>query len=157
MTAQSQFGLENILVKNLSLEIPENIVAPTFGQGSEPTLQMELRNHSRPLSQDNMAEVVLEATVRVKSGDELQLLIEIAQAGIFRVQEEDAEKRQQLLGILAPEILYPYLSQLLSDMMGRAGAPRIFLPPFNFKAVYAKKQEALKQKLEADGGNTPNA
>lgn len=152
----SNFRLENILVKNLSLEIPKNVVTPSFSK--DPTVQFELRNSSRPLSRDNYAEVLLEGTVRVRNGDEdLQLLIEVSQAGIFMLDEPDSEKRQRLLNIRAPEALYPYLSQLVADLMMRAGSPRIFLPPFNFESVYDKKRELLQKKMaeeENAGGNS---
>ena len=142
---QTQFRLDNILVKNLSLEMPENIVTPVYG--SEPTVQLELRNTSRALSRDNFSEVVLEATVRIRNGEDLQLLIEMSQAGIFYIEETDTEKRQILLNVHAPEILYPYLTHLIVDLMIKAGAPRIFLPPFDFRAVYEKRRELLQKKL----------
>lgn len=151
------FRLENMLIKNLSLEIPENIVAPTFTKEKEPNLQMELRNHSRPLSNSSYNEVILEATVRVKSGDDLQILIEVTQSGIFYVKEEDTEKRQLLLGVLSPEILYPYVSQIIADLLNKAGAPKIFLPPFNFKAIYEKKRQSMLEKLQKDEVPSKNA
>ena len=151
---QRDFRLENILVKNLSLEIPKNVVTPSFEK--EPTVQLELRNSSRPLSRDNYCEVLLEVTARVRSGENLQLLIEVSQAGIFFVGENDGDKRQSLLNVKAPEMLYPYLSSLVADLMSRAGSPRIFLPPFDFQAVYEKRQLLMKAQLEGndDGGKT---
>ncbi len=151
------FRLENMLIKNLSLEIPENIVVPTFSKDKEPNLQMELRNNSRPLSNSDYTEVVLEAIVRVKSGEEIQILIEVTQSGIFYIKEEDAEKRQLLSGVLAPEILYPYVSQIISDLLGKAGVPKIFLPPFNFKAIYEKKRRSMLEKLKNDEQTNQNA
>ena len=140
--------LETILVKNLSLEIPENVVSPTFSQ--KPEIQLELRSKTRPLNRDDYYEVQLEATARVKNGDALQVLIELQQAGIFYLEEPDRDKRQEFLGIQAPTILYPYFTQLMSDLLAHAGAPRIFLPPFDFKPAYEKKQEILREKLAQD-------
>jgi len=152
---QEKYRLENILVKNLSLEIPTNVVTPSFDK--EPTVQLELRNSSRPLSRENYCEVLLEVTARVRSGENLQLLIEVAQAGIFHVDENDGEKRQTFLNVKAPEILYPHLSYLVSDLMSRAGAPRIFLPPFDFQTVYDKRRQMMKAQLEEGGSGTTNA
>ena len=75
------FRMENMLVKNLSVEMPDNVVAPEFA--NNPNVQLELRNSSRPLSRDNYYEVLLDATVRVRADEEIQLLIEASQAGIF--------------------------------------------------------------------------
>ncbi len=145
------FRLENMLVKNLSVEMPDAIVAPEFN--NNPNVQLELRNSSRPLSRDNYYEVLLDATVRVRSEEETQLLIEASQSGIFFVDNIGAEERHRLMNIHAAEMLYPYLSQLISDMMSRAGAPRIFLPPFNFRAVYEEKRRAMEKKLAEEGGD----
>ena len=148
---QQNFRLDNILVKNLSLEMPKDIVTPAFG--NEPSVQLELRNATRLLSQTNYAEVVLEATVKVQNDDKIQLLIEVSQAGIFFVDQPDTELRQELLNIQAPELLYPYLSHLIADLMMRAGAPRMFLPPFNFRTVYERKKQLLEEKLANDQNN----
>ena len=79
--AEVVFRIENIVIKNLSLETPENVVTPTFKE--DPVIKLELRNSSRPLSRDHYYEVVLETTMRAQSGDEVQLLVEVSQAGIF--------------------------------------------------------------------------
>lgn len=146
------FRLENTLIKNLSLEIPESVVTPTFTK--EPAVNLEIRNSSRSLSRDDYMEVLLEATARVRSGDDLQLLIEVSQSGIFFIQHESDDIRRYLINVQAPELLYPYLSQVVSEMMMRAGAPRIFLPPFDFKQVYEKKREAQQSALAASGNTT---
>ena len=145
------FRMENMLVKNLSVEMPDNVVAPEFA--NNPNVQLELRNSSRPLSRDNYYEVLLDATVRVRADEEVQLLIEASQAGIFFVQNAATEERRLLLNVHAAEMLYPYLSQLICDLMTRAGAPRIFLPPFNFRAVYQEKRRVMKEKLAEENGD----
>lgn len=143
MTASVNYRLETILVRNVSLEIPENIVMPEFKE--KPEVQMELRNKSRALAGGAHYEVILEVTARIKSGANLQILIEIEQGGVFYLEGADAQQRQHFLGIAAPTMLYPYLTQLMGDLMSRAGAPRVFLPPFDFAAVHAKKQQMQQE------------
>lgn len=145
------FHLDNILIKNLSLEMPQDIVTPTFG--NEPSIQLELRNNARALSRKNCSEVVLEATVKVNNDNKIQLLLEVSLSGIFFIDQPDAQRRQEVINIHAPELLYPYLSHLISDLMMRAGAPRMFLPPFNFRNVYERKQQFMKEKLAQDAGS----
>lgn len=140
------FRLDSIVVKNLSLEIPENVVAPVFTK--KPEVQLELRNKSRPLNRDHYYEVQLEAAVHIKSSGELQVLIEVQQAGIFYFEEKAGQRQQEFLGIHAPTMLYPYLTYLVGDLMSHAGAPRVFLPPFNFALAYEKKQELMQKKLQ---------
>lgn len=152
---QTVFRLENILVKNLSLEIPPAVVSPAFKQ--EPTVKLELRNTARELNRENYHEVVLEITLRLFSGEDLQLLIETSQAGVVFLQNAHGRVREEILNINAPEMLYPYASQMIGDLLMRAGAPRLFLPPFNFRALYAKKREAAEKKLAAEtASQTPS-
>ncbi|MBE8159035.1 MAG: protein-export chaperone SecB [Betaproteobacteria bacterium] len=143
--AQTVFRLENILVKNLSLEIPSSVVSPAFKR--EPTVKMELRNAARGLNRENYYEVTLEITLRLFSGEELQLLLETSQAGVIFLQNAEGRLREEILNINAPEMLYPYAGQLVSDLLMRAGAPRLFLPPFNFRALYEKKRAVVEEKM----------
>lgn len=141
--------VENIIVKSLSLEMPDKVVAPAFKE--KPAVKMEMRNSSRRLSQENYYEVTLEMTFRAESGGETQLLIEAVQSGILFLQNADGAAREEALNIRVPEMLYPYLCQLTSDLMQRAGAPRMFLPPFNFRELHLQKKRALKEKLASEG------
>lgn len=144
-TARSPvFRVENMLVKNISLEIPDSIEAPAFR--GEPAIRMEMRNRARALSRPNCHEVVLEVTARVNDGDETQLLVEVSQAGVFFIQGETPEERELLLNVHAPETLYPYVAQMLADLAARAGAPRFFPPPFNFRALYGQKRRAVAKR-----------
>ena len=137
------FRIDNISVKNISLEIPENLVAPDFG--AAPHLNLEIRNTQRELSQSGSFEAALEITARVKNGDKTQLLIEITQAGVFRIDNANADTRRFLLTVAAPEMLYPYAAQMIGDLLQKAGGPRLFLPPFNFRELYEKKRALLKK------------
>lgn len=148
MSEKVAFRLETLGVKNLSVEVPESVVTPKFED--QPEVQLEMRSKTRPLSRDYYHEVVLEVTARVKNGSDLQVLIEVQHAGIFYVESDNSERRQRFLGIHAPTMMYPYLSHLIGEMMSYAGAPRVFLPPFDFAVVYEKKRELLRRKLEED-------
>ena len=138
------FRVENMLVKNISLEIPDSIEAPAFR--GEPAIRMEMRNRVRALPRPNCHEVVLEVTARVNDGDKTQLLVEVSQAGVFFIQGETPEQREVLLNVHAPETLYPYVAQMLADLAARAGSPRFFPPPFNFRALYDQKRRAVAKR-----------
>lgn len=136
------FRIDNILVKSVSLEIPENLVAPDFG--AAPHLNLEIRNTQRELSHPGAFEAAIEITARVTNGEKTQLLIEITQAGAFRIENANADARRFLLAVAAPETLYPYAAQMIGDLLQKAGGPRLFLPPFNFRELYEKKRAMLK-------------
>lgn len=139
------FRMENILIKNLSLETPGKTPSPSLG--NNPTVKMEIRNAVQSLTQENYYEVTLEVTCRLFDGEEVQILVEASQAGIVFLDQADARQREIALNIHTPEILYPYLCQLVGDLLTRAGAPRLFLPPVNFRALYERTKRAQEKKL----------
>lgn len=148
------FRVENMFVKNISLEIPDRVDFPTFR--AEPAIRMEMRNRARAYPRPNCHEVVLEVTARVNDGDDTQVLVEVAQSGVFFIQGETPRQREVMLNVHAPEILYPYVAQLLADLAARAGAPRFFPPPFNFRALYEQKRRAVDGHEKSPHTPTPS-
>ena len=145
---QPLLKVENIFVKGVSLEIGEGIVVPTFQKA--PHVNLEIRNTLRPLSEEGTTEVALEITARIEEEGKTVILVEVIQTGIFNISNAGANERQLLLNIAAPEMLYPYACQTISDLMSKAAMPRIFLPPVNFKDIYRQKTELLKKEGGAE-------
>ena len=55
-----------------------------------------------------------------------------------------------ILGIACPNILYPYVREVVSDIVVRAGFPPVMLTPVNFEALFqAQKQAQAEQQKEA--------
>ncbi|HRQ05137.1 MAG TPA: protein-export chaperone SecB [Nitrosomonas halophila] len=147
MTEQQQpvFVIEKIYVKDLSLEIPN---APhIFLDREAPEVNLQLATKDAVIEGD-IHEVVLTATVtaRLKEKDKVMFLVEVHQAGIFRIRNVPGDDIEPVLGILCPNILFPYLRETVSDVVTRAGFPAVILNPVNFEAVYQQK----KQQQQAD-------
>ena len=71
-------------------------------------------------------------------------LIEAKQAGIFQVRNLPPEEQETVLGVVCPNILYPYLREVVSDVAVRAGFAPVLLNPINFESLY------LQQKQQGD-------
>ena len=56
-----------------------------------------------------------------------------------------------LLGTQCPNILFPYVRQLLSDLIQAGGFPAFLLQPLNFEGLYA---ENLRQRAAQQGAGT---
>lgn len=142
MTEQQQpvFVIEKIYVKDLSLEIPN---APhIFLDREAPEVNLQLATKDAVIDGD-IHEVVLTATVtaRLKEKDKVMFLVEVHQAGIFRIRNVPGDDIEPVLGILCPNILFPYLRETVSDVVTRAGFPAVILNPVNFEAVYQQKKQ----------------
>ncbi len=144
---QPVFGIEKIYIKDLSLEIPH---APdVFLSGGQPEVEVQLHNESKPVA-DGLYQVVLTITVTAKSGDKTMFLVEVAQAGIFQIRNAPQSDLEPLFATACPNILFPYAREAVSDVVGRAGFPPVYLAPVNFDAIYMQRlqQEQAAPKIE---------
>ena len=142
---QSTFSIEKLYVKDLSLEVPH---APAvFLERESP--QIDLQMHSQASTvEDGVFEVTVTVTVTAKLEEKNKVifLIEVKQAGIFRIQNLPPEELDPVLGVVCPNILYPYLREVVSDVAVRAGFAPVLLNPLNFDALY---QQQKQQQVEA--------
>ena len=139
---QPIFAIEKIYVKDLSFEIPN---APMiFLERETPEINLHLGGKNQTI-EESLYEVLLTVTVTAKIKDKIMFLVEVQQAGIFRIQNLSNEEIDPVLGIGCPNILFPYLREVVSDVVTRAGFPPVILSPVNFEGIYQqKKAEANK-------------
>ena len=139
---QPVFAIEKIYIKDLSLEIPN---APNiFLERDTPEINMQLGGKNQRIDK-GLHEVLLTVTVTAKIKDKIMFLVEVQQAGIFRIRNVSDEEIDPVLGIGCPTILFPYLREAVSDVVTRAGFPPVILSPVNFEAIYQqKKQKQIK-------------
>ena len=141
------FSVEKIYVKDVSFEVPG---APAiYTENVQPELQLNLNQRVQRLG-ENAFEVVLGVTLTCKAGDKTAYVAEVQQAGIFGLMGLEAQAVDVLLGTQCPNILFPYVRQLVSDLVQAGGFPPFFLQPINFEALYA---ESLRQRAaQGDAG-----
>ncbi len=140
---QAVFTIEKIYTKDLSLEIPN---APQiFLEREAPAVDVQLHNESRQVD-EGIFESVITVTVTAKLGDKTMFLVEAAQAGIFAIRNVPQEHLGPVLGITCPNIVFPYVREVISDVVSRAGFPPVMLSPVNFEALYAQQEQAATQR-----------
>ncbi|TXI19781.1 MAG: protein-export chaperone SecB [Nitrosomonas sp.] len=140
--AQPVFVIEKIYVKDLSLEIPN---APAiFLERDTPEINMQLGGKNQNIDED-MFEVLLTVTITAKIKDKIMFLVEVQQAGIFRIRNLSDEEIDPVLGIGCPNILFPYLREVVSDIVTRAGFPPVILSPVNFEVIYQQKKAEMNK------------
>jgi preprotein translocase subunit SecB len=89
---------------------------------------------------DGIFEVTVTATVTTKVKDKVLFLVEAKQAGIFEIRNIPQEQMQGIIGIVCPQMIYPYLRAIVSDICTRAGFPPILLTEVNFQAMFEAQQ-----------------
>lgn len=141
--AQPVFGIEKLYVKDLSLEVPN---APEiFLEREQPQIEIQLNTGGRGVG-EGVFEVVLTVTVTAKMGEKTVFLVEVGQAGIFRIQNVPEDQMEPLIAVACPNILFPYAREAVSDAVSRAGFQPIVLQPVNFEGMYMQR---LQQQAEA--------
>ena len=147
------FTVEKIYVKDVSFEVPG---APAiYSENVQPELQLNLNQSVQRLN-ENAFEVVLAVTLTCKAGDKTAYVAEVKRAGVFGIAGLDPQMVDGLLGTQCPNILFPYIRQMLSDLIQAGGFPPFFLQPINFDGLYAEtlRQRAVQQ---ANGGELASA
>ena len=131
------FNMDKIYVKDLSLEIPN---APQiFLEREAPQIEVQLHTSADAIS-EGVFEVTVTATVTSKIADKVMFLIEAKQAGIFTIRNLPEAEKAPVLGVMCPNILFPYLRETISDVSVRAGFAPVLLSPINFDALYQQQQ-----------------
>jgi len=140
------FGIEKLYVKDFSVEVPN---APKiFLERENPEIAVQLNNETTPID-EGVFEVVLTVTVTAKIGDKTVFLVEVGQAGVFRIVNIPDEQMEPLLAVACPNVLFPYAREAVSDAILRAGFQPLVLQPVNFEAMYVARLEERQQQQSA--------
>jgi preprotein translocase subunit SecB len=143
--ADRQFAIQRIYTKDISFESPN---APqVFISEWEPKINVDLSTEIQALSQDTI-QVVLTVNVVAKHEEKTAFLVEVQQAGIFLAKGFSEEELEPLMGIGAPNALYPYAREVVSDLITRGSFPQFTLQPVNFEQMYAQQMASKNESAE---------
>jgi preprotein translocase subunit SecB len=143
------FQIQRMYLKDLSLEQP---TAPhILLEQTQPQVDINLTLSAENVT-DGIFEVCVTATVNTKVGDKTLFLVEAKQAGIFEIRNVPQDQVEGILGIVCPQMVYPYLRAIVSDVCTRAGFPPVLLTEVNFQAMF----EAQQAQRAAQGGQAVN-
>jgi preprotein translocase subunit SecB len=143
------FQIQRIYLKDLSLEQPNS--PQVLLEQTQPQVDIQLAMAAEGIA-NGIFEVAVTATVTTKVGEKVLFLVEAKQAGIFEIRNVPADQQQVILGVMCPQMLYPYLRAIVSDVCTRAGFPPILLAEVNFQAMF----EAQQQAQAGNGAGQPN-
>jgi len=143
------FQLQRCYLKDASLELPH---APRiFLEQQSPSIDVQLEVGNSSVL-DGIYEVVVRVTATAKLADKVLFLVEGKQAGIFEIRNVPKEQFEPIIGIVCPNIVYPYLRANVADLIARTGLPPIHLAEINFEALY---QQRLAQQAQGTNAAAP--
>lgn len=137
------FSIEKIYLKDVSVENPNAPQAYLWRES--PSVEIGLEQSADPI-EDGFHNVIVKITVTATIADKTMFLVEAAMGGIFQIRNIPEPELQPLLGVHCPNIIFPYVREIVSDAVQRMGFPAIYLQPINFEAIYqARVQQQLEQ------------
>jgi preprotein translocase subunit SecB len=142
------FNIQRMYLKDLSLEQP-NSPQILLEQG-QPQVDINLQMGAEQVA-DGVFEITVTATVTAKVKDKTLFLVEAKQAGIFEIRNVPQDQLQGIVSIVCPQMVYPYLRAIVSDVCTRAGFPPILLTEVNFQALFEAQQQQAA--AAANGGS----
>ncbi len=150
---QRQFLIQRIYTKDLSFETPGS--PAIFTVEWNPQYNLDFNTRATSLGNDHY-EVVLTITVTAKNGEEVGFLVEVQQAGIFLMQGFPEQEMGPMLGAFCPNTLFPYVREVVSDLVSKGSFPQLILSPINFDMIYAQQQQRMAQQAQqaAEAGET---
>lgn len=147
---EKQFSIQKIYTKDISFESPES--PQLFTEKWEPAVDFNLATNAAPI-ENAMFEVSLTVTVTVKTAGKVAYLVEATQAGIFSLAGFTDAEMGPMVGSFCPNILFPYVREVISDLVAKGGFPQLLLAPVNFDALYTQH---LQQAQQEAGSKTLN-
>jgi preprotein translocase subunit SecB len=137
---QPIFSLDKIYVKDISLELPN---APKiFLNREQPKIELKI-NFTNSKIDENVYQTLLHGIIDAKIGNEQMFLIEVDQAGIFTIKNIEPNWMEQIQNVECPNILFPYLREVVSDLTTKAGFLPVVLSPVNFAGLFEQQKKAM--------------
>jgi preprotein translocase subunit SecB len=138
-----QVTLQSVYLKDASYESPNGPRLPN-NQGWEPKFQLNMNTSTEELAAD-VREVLLTVTLEAKQGEATLYLVEVKQGGVFAISGASTEDLKRLIGSFCPSVLFPYVREVVSDLITKGGFPNFLLPLVNFEALLAQAIESPAQ------------
>lgn len=138
-----EFAIQRIYIRDLSFEAPHT--PDIFRTDWSPEVGLDLDTMVNKID-ETVFEVILKVTVTVKAKDKIAFLVEVQQAGIFTLKGFAQEQLPIMLSTFCPTVLFPYVREVVSDVVNRGTFPPLYLAPINFESLY---QQHLEQQQRA--------
>jgi preprotein translocase subunit SecB len=132
------FQIQRVYLKEASLEQPNS--PGILLQGEQPSVDIQLGVEASPVA-EGVYEVAVTATVHTQIADKTVFLVEAKQAGIFEIRNLPDDQMGPIVGVVCPQIVFPYLRGNVADIVQRAGFPPVHLAEINFQTMYEQQQQ----------------
>jgi len=137
---QPQFGVVKQFLKDISFECPNSNINV---EESKVETEISVGLETKSVGKDHF-EVCLMLNAKATYEEAIVYITEIKYAGVFIARNLPEEQLEMLLGIEAPQLLFPFARGLLMRVIAESGCAMPHIDPINFGHLYmqAKTQRA---------------
>lgn len=139
-------SLQTMYIKDVSFEAP-NSPGVFLEEEVLPETKINLANTHDKIGDDSY-DVCLKVRVESTYNDKTIFVAEVEQAGVFVIRGYTEDEVKGLIAVFCPNTLFPYIRELVSSLVTKAGFPALLLQPINFDALYAQALEETEQKTK---------
>ena len=137
------FNVDKIYIKDISYEAPSVPLVFTQTENTETEIGVQLGlEHSALNREQGVYEVVMTVTATAKRDNKNLFLVEVKQAGIFRISGIEGDLLNKTLEISCANVLLPFVREAVNDLVGKGGFPQLLINPINFDMLYEQKRSA---------------
>ena len=140
----AKIGIERVYLRKLVYE-PKDVPA-VFDLKWHPNVKLDIQARNRSLG-GHRHEVALVCTLSAEISSKEVLSIELDQAGIFLVEGVEGPPLHHILGVICPNILFPYVREAIDNVAVKGALPPFALAPVNFEAML---KQAMTERKTAD-------
>lgn len=140
--SEQVFQMQRVYLKDASLELPN---APqVFLDRNQPKIEVQVDVGGQRLN-ETVFESEVTVTVTARLEETVAFLVEVKQAGIFEIAGMPEDQLEPIVGILCPNMIYPYLRANVADLITRTGFPPVHLSDINFEQFYQQRLAAAQE------------
>ena len=139
-------SLQTMYIKDVSFEAP-NSPGVFLEEEVLPETKINLANTHDKIADDSY-DVCLKVRVESTYNDKTIFVAEVEQAGVFVIRGYTEDEVKGLIAVFCPNTLFPYIRELVSSLVTKAGFPALLLQPINFEALYAQAIEEAEKKTK---------
>ena len=143
MSDSVKMEIRRVYLKDASFESSQEIEALTAQW--KPHLDINLNTTHRALEEESVHEVVLRVTITAKQEDAVAFLVEVHQAGTFKITNIEESQMQTVVQVHCANVLFPFARETISNLVGKGGFPQLLIGVMDFQSLYQQKIKALEE------------
>ncbi len=138
-------------IKELNFNLPS---APQIflKPQDKPNIALSIDIDAKKLSDENF-EITLKIAADATTAEGKFFDCKLSYAGLFSLQKIEGEMLEQILLIYCPNLLFPFLRRIITNITSDAGLAPLMLDPIDFADLYNRRKMAANATPISDTKN----